>query len=166
MIRKQKNKRGTSGGRPQDHWLSSSNAQVPDPVPVAHVLLQQLAQSSRSCGGFKAGHNLSREEREVSMRGLKTTHRWVKIVRLKMTVLNMFAKNNPHSSLYLYSTFYNNEMSLSALQRQKPRAWTPPQESTVAKKVPFNMKKKNALNKKDSEKQIYRHSKHHKTCIN
>lgn len=73
-FRNQKNKRCTCGGRPQDHWLGSGNAQVPDPVPVAHVLLEQLAQGSRSCGGFKAGHNLSREEGEMSMRGLKRTH--------------------------------------------------------------------------------------------
>lgn len=64
----QKHNRCTCRGCPQDHWLSSGNAQVPDSIPVAHILLEQLAQSSRSCGGFKAGHNLSREDGEKSIR--------------------------------------------------------------------------------------------------
>lgn len=94
MFRKQKNKRGTCRGRPQDHWLSSGNAEVPDPIPVAHVLLEQLAQGSRSCGGFKAGHNLSGEERKMSMRGLKRTHCCLKVSgRLKMTVINIDTLN-------------------------------------------------------------------------
>lgn len=58
----------TCRGCPQDHWLGPGNAQVPDSIPVAHILLEQLAQSSRSCGGFKAGHNLSRGDGEKIIR--------------------------------------------------------------------------------------------------
>lgn len=57
----------TCGGSAQDHWLSSGDAEVPDPIPVAHVLLEQLAQSPGPCGGFKTGHNLSRGGRQVGM---------------------------------------------------------------------------------------------------
>lgn len=49
---------GTCGGRAQDHRLGLCHAQVPDSIAVAHVLLEQLAQSPGACGGLKAGHNL------------------------------------------------------------------------------------------------------------
>lgn len=54
----------TCRGGAQDHWLSPGDAEVPDPIAVAHVLLEQLAQSPGPCGGFKAGHNLCREGRK------------------------------------------------------------------------------------------------------
>lgn len=57
----------TCGGGAQDYWLSPGDAEVPDPVPVAHILLEQLAQSPGPCGGFKTGHNLSREGGEAGM---------------------------------------------------------------------------------------------------
>lgn len=60
--------RRTSGGSAEHHWLCSGDAEVPDPISVAHVLSEQLAQSPRSCGGFETGHNLQMERREVGER--------------------------------------------------------------------------------------------------
>ena len=50
----------TCGGGAQHHRHGAGDAEVPDPVPVAHVLLEQLAHSPGPRGGFEAGHNLSR----------------------------------------------------------------------------------------------------------
>lgn len=34
---------------------------------MAHVLLEELAQSPGACGGFEAGHNLRRQERQADV---------------------------------------------------------------------------------------------------
>lgn len=51
----------TCGGSAQDHRLSPGHTQVPDPITVAHVLLEQLAQSPGTCGGLETGHDLDRK---------------------------------------------------------------------------------------------------------
>lgn len=50
----------TCGGCAQDHRLSPGHAQIPDPITVAHVLPEQLAQSPGPGGGLEAGHNLDK----------------------------------------------------------------------------------------------------------
>lgn len=79
----------TCRGGAQDHWLSSGDAEVPDAVPVAHILFEQLAQSPGPCGGFKTGHNLSREEREVGMmekndKGMNCSTKEVKLKKVQV----------------------------------------------------------------------------------
>lgn len=54
----------TCRGGAQDHRLSACDAEVPDPVPVANVLLQQLAQGPGPGGGFETGHNLREETKK------------------------------------------------------------------------------------------------------
>jgi len=59
----------TCGGGAQDYWRISGDSEIPDPVPVAHILLKQLTHGSGPRGGFKAGHNLNREGRRRHKRG-------------------------------------------------------------------------------------------------
>lgn len=50
----------TCRGSAQHHWLSSGDTEVPDPIAMAHILLEQLAQSPGAGGGFETGHDLKR----------------------------------------------------------------------------------------------------------
>lgn len=52
--------RSTCGRRPEHHRLRPGGAQVPDAVPVAHELPEQLADGAGR-GRFETGHNLSRQ---------------------------------------------------------------------------------------------------------
>ena len=49
---------GTCRGGSKHHGLGPGDAQVPDAIPVANILLQQLADSPRAGGGLETGHNL------------------------------------------------------------------------------------------------------------
>lgn len=53
-------RRRTCGRRPEHHRLRPGGAQVPDAVPVAHVLPEQLADGPGR-GRFETGHDLSRQ---------------------------------------------------------------------------------------------------------
>lgn len=85
----------TCGGGAQDYWLSSGDTEVPDPIPVAHVLLEQLAQIPGPCGGFKTGHNLNRKGREVGMMKKREMERGMSIppgVKPNTVLLKLEAK--------------------------------------------------------------------------
>lgn len=59
VAQRNKSRECTCGGSAQDHWVSPGDAEVPDPVPVAHVLLDLLAQTLGRGVGSQAGYNLA-----------------------------------------------------------------------------------------------------------
>lgn len=58
-VTKLKSSERTCGGSAQDHWMSPGNTEVPDSVPVAHVLFDLLAQTLGHGVGSQAGYNLA-----------------------------------------------------------------------------------------------------------
>jgi len=81
----------TGRGGAKHHGLCSGDAEVPDPVPMAHVLPEQLTQSPGACGGLETGDNLQIKGREVGViEGKyvrKGTITWILVLKLGVAKL-------------------------------------------------------------------------------